>query len=109
MTVRQGSVVAYTMRAFDADEVNRRRDQFQEHQATASHGIHPHGHDGLTAAPGYVAHIGLTAREGDVLPALVLAVHPSGNAELHVFQRGTDCQWLRNVPTGEGPGTWRPL
>ncbi len=103
-----GDRVLYIMRQFDADEVNKRRDNFQRYQAEASHGIHPHEHTAAwTGAPGYVAHIGMTVIEGEELPADVVAVLPGGNLELRVLLRGTDVHWLRNVPEGDGePGGW---
>jgi hypothetical protein len=103
-----GDRVLYTLRHFDAYEINGRRDNFQSHQASASHGIHPHEHDDTwTGAPGYVAHIGLSAREGDVCAADVTAVHSSGAVNLRVLLDGTDVHWLRNVPEGDEPGTWK--
>ena len=102
-----GDRVMYVMRQFDADEVNGRRDNFQNHQASSSHGVHPHEHSQIwSGAPGYQAHIGLTVTGGEEFAADVVAVLPSGSLELRVLLRGTDVHWLRNVPEGEGPGTW---
>jgi hypothetical protein len=106
--VKAGDRVCYILRQFDADEINGRRDNFQNYQGSASHGIHPHDHDARwTGAPGYVAHIGMRVTAGEQPCADVTKVHESGTLNLRVLLDGTDVQFLRNVPEGTEPGTWQ--
>jgi hypothetical protein len=103
-----GDRVIYTLRQFDADGVNQRRDDFSMYQATADNHMHPHGRiSGGSGASGHQAHIGLPVTEGQQLPADVVIVNGSGTLCLRVLLPGSDNLWLANVPEGDGDGHWR--
>jgi hypothetical protein len=104
--MRIGDRVLYRLDAEDADGINARRDNFQRHQATDSHGKHPHRRGG-SGATGHIAHVGLRVAEGDVCFADVTQVNPNGTLCLRVGLNGSDVQWAVNVPEGGAPGQWQ--
>jgi hypothetical protein len=86
-----GRIVHYRLNAFEADQVNTRRNDAQAH------------------ATGHVLHTGNRASEGDVCAAVVVRVFgdSSGSpANLQVLLDGNDALWATSRCEGEGPGTW---
>lgn len=104
--IRVGDRVLYRLDAEDADGINTRRDNFQAHQAAASHGKHPHERGG-SGASGHIAHVGLRVVAGQECFADVAIINPSGTLCLRVGLPGSDVQWVVNVPEGSEPGEWR--
>jgi hypothetical protein len=98
-----GRTVHYTLNERDAQEVNRRRDDF-----AAFHGSHPHPHEiAQPGATGHIAHVGNPVSEGDVCAAVVVRV--SGldpmTVNLQVQLDGNDHYWATSRAEGSGPGT----
>lgn len=88
--VTVGRLVLYKLSQQDADEINRRRDGFQEEGWP------------LTAQ----RHVGNRAYEGDTLPCLVVTVHSDECFNGQVFLDGNDSLWVTSTIKGETPGTW---
>jgi hypothetical protein len=103
---RLGDRVYYRLDAEDVEEINGRRDNFQRHQATTSHGKHPHVRGG-SGASGHIAHVGLQVHVGERCFADVTQVNPNGRLCLRVATNGSDLQWAVNVPRGRRPGQWQ--
>lgn len=100
-TPSPGRIVLYTLTAVDAEHVNRRREDAEDHRATR-------------VADGAQVHVGNTAFEGDQLAALIVRVwtndgEPTVNAQ--VFLDGNDTLWItsrRYADKPGTPGTWSP-
>lgn len=88
-----GRIVHYTLSNFDADQINRRRDDFSAAQS-ASAGL------------GYVGHVGNRATAGDVCPAIVVRTFGGPAVNLQVQLDGTDTFWATSRTEGEGEGHW---
>jgi len=83
--------VVYTLSAQDAEEINKRRnDWFDEvtriRQVARETGEPPE-------FIGYQAHAGNPANEGDEFPAVVVRVNAGGTVNLRVTLDGTDDLW----------------
>jgi hypothetical protein len=88
-------IVCYTLADHDAEEINRRRDDF------------------TTATPtntGFQGHVGNYAEAGDVLPAMIVRVFDpdgeTGTCNLKVMLDGNDDYWATSRKFGDGPGEW---
>lgn len=91
-----GRIVLFTLGAFHADEINRRRkdatDRMDWHRALKS---------------GAQVHVGNTVEAGQKFPAMIVAVWgdtPQCAVNLKVMLDGTDEYWATSVSVGEGPG-----
>lgn len=104
---RKGDQVWYVLDATDAEQINARRDNFQWHNAGRSGHKHPHP-PGVRGATGHVAHIGTAVSEGEQRCAEVTEVTDPERGLLNLWAKldGSDGQWVKGVPEGEGPGTW---
>lgn len=99
-----GRIVHYTLSQQDADEINRRRADFQAFRSNFSGPSDP----GQAGADGHVAHIGNRAAEGDLCPAMIVRVwNPDSPAvNLQVFLDGNDTFWATSRTDGDGPFHW---
>lgn len=100
-TPSPGRIVLYALTAVDAEQINRRREDAEDHQATR-------------AADGAQVHVGNCAFEGDQLAALIVRVCTSNEAptvNAQVFLDGNDTLWITSRPQADQPGTpgtWSP-
>jgi hypothetical protein len=87
-----GRMVHYTLSETDAEQINRRRKDFQAAQS-ASAGL------------GYVGHVGNQVQAGEAYPATVVRVFDpsSGTANLQVHLDGNDIYWATSRREGS-PG-----
>lgn len=101
-----GSRVVYQLTAGDAEQINRRREDFAAFNRANS---------APTATPGYfpgrsghVGHFGNPASEGDLYPADVVWISTSGSTtvNLQVHLDGNDHYWATSRTRGSGPGQW---
>lgn len=93
-----GRSVHYTLRASDAEAINRRR-------ADALRRMDAH----RTAKTGVQIHVGNKVHEGDVFPMTIVRVWGETETALvngQVFLDGNDVFWATSVGVGEGPGTF---
>lgn len=93
-----GRIVHYKLTAQDAEQVNRRRADWQADRA-----------EKVTAAIGYMAHVGNTASEGDVYPMLIVRVWgmtEGSSVNGQVFLDGNDTLWVTSVGQGDQPRQW---
>jgi hypothetical protein len=97
-----GRIVHYTLADYDADAINKRRDDFNAHKQTLAGPVQP-GHRGAT---GHMAHVGNHASAGDVYPAMVVRTFGGPAVNLQVHLDGTDTYWATSRTEGDGPGTW---
>jgi hypothetical protein len=90
-----GRIVHYKLSQYDADQINRRRDDY-----SAS----------VPGNTGFQAHVGNRAEAGQVYPAQVVRVFDpegdSGTSNLQVFLDGNDTFWATSRRTGDDEGTW---
>lgn len=92
-----GHLVHYQLSEQDAEQVNRRRADFD--------GARREGR----VATGHVAHFGNHVRAGEVYPAMVVRVWaPTSYAavQLQVFLDGSDTLWATSRTEGDEPGQW---
>lgn len=102
-----GRIVHYTLRAQDAEAINRRRQHARDHLATHQEN-----------ATGVQVHVGNSVAEGEVYPLLITRVWPgdpatdphAGSINGQVMLDGNDLFWATSIHCGEGPGTfaWPP-
>lgn len=90
-----GRIVHYTLSADDADQINRRRADFDERRSAS-------------ARAGFVGHVGNRAAQGDRFPALIVRVwdEPQVTVNAQVFLDGNDVFWATSRAEGSAPGTW---
>jgi hypothetical protein len=101
-----GRIVHYTLTRQDADAINVRRADYRAFEAS-----HKHPHEpGTPAATGHIAHVGNTAREGDVCAATVVRIFDPSvtTANLQVDLDGNDTYWATSRQEGAAglPGSW---
>lgn len=104
MGPRLGDRVIYTLTKQDADQINRRREDFTSFAHKASRAVA--GEDGRT---GHRAHVGNHAGEGQECAAVVVGVFDptATTANLQVLLDGNDELWATSIREGKGPGTYR--
>lgn len=90
-----GRIVLYTLTEDDAQAINKRRVDFDQHRKT----------DAYTDT-GYVAHYGNEARAGDTYPAVVIRVWSDDLVNAKVLLDGTDTYWATSRPQGDEAGHW---
>jgi len=90
-----GRIVHYRLSAYDADAINKRREDWK---ATCR--------ENGTPQTGHVAHVGNDAREGDYYPAMVVRNFGGATVNLQVQLDGTDTFWATSRAEGDQPGTW---
>jgi hypothetical protein len=99
MTPTLGRVVHYKLTEQDAVMINRRRDDFDAFRLGDGRGKRGTGH---------VAHVGNTARGGDVYPAIVVRTFDPtiSTCNLQVFLDGNDAYWATSRVEGDEAGQW---
>lgn len=94
-----GRIVHYTLTAVDAAQINRRRTTV----LAIGERIRGKGHSWCLNAQ---AHVGNVAKEGDVLPMLIVRTWdstPGCAVNGQVFLDGTDVLWVTSTQEGVGP------
>lgn len=107
-----GTTVLYKLAAYDAEQINRRRDDaraYRQKHLSAGTPIDA-GEPGRTGA---VEHTGNHVNEGDVFPAVIVADWskdlPGGAKNLHVLLDGNDTYWATSRIEGDQPCQWSRL
>lgn len=96
MTPTVGRIVHYRLTAADAEAVNRRRaDAFAKIENMRKH------------RPGFQAHIGNPASEGQTVAMMIVAVWGDDCVNGQVFLDGNDSLWVTSRMYGPEPGEWR--
>lgn len=93
-----GRSVMYTLTEHDAQEINKRRADFQKWRG-----------DTRYEDSGLQAHVGNTAQRGDYFPATVVAMFPKEDdhlLNLRVLLDGTDVFWATSRERGLSAGQW---
>lgn len=99
MTGLLGATVAYKLTEQDATRVNHNRAMARRYGWSGN-------------VTGQLIHRGNQVSPGDVFPAIVVRVWPSGHeVNLQVFMDGTDALWATSVQEGDGSvdGQWFEL
>lgn len=99
-----GRVVAYTLTAHDAEQINRRRADAQATIAAIR--------AGQRVGTGEQIHVGNQAQEGDVFPLYITRVWTDadgGPVNGQVFLDGNDSLWVTSATQGEGPRRYQPI
>lgn len=100
-----GRIVHYKLSEGDAEQINRRRlDAGAFRRSLAGHAIEA-GEHGRT---GHVEHVGNSASEGDVYPAVIVRTwaETGTTVNLQVLLDGNDHYWATSRQEGEQPGYW---
>jgi hypothetical protein len=96
-----GRIVHYTLSAENAQQINRRRTTGKLIAERIATGTWPLGAQ---------AHIGNEAKEGQVLPMIVVSIPDPDDARFpvngQVFLDGNDTFWTNSVCEGATAGTW---
>lgn len=88
-----GRIVLFKLSQTDADEINRRRDDYKNR-------------DKSTWPLGAQSHVGNEVHEGDVFPMQVVHVWSENMVNGKVFLDGSDDYWATSVHQGEGTHQW---
>lgn len=100
-----GATVHYVLTGDDADDINRRRNDFAAfntaHRDTAA------GAGEFPGRSGHVGHHGNGVREGDVCAATVVRDWGDALVNLKVHLDGNDDYWATSKAEGDGPGFWQ--
>jgi hypothetical protein len=92
-------IVAYTLTAYDADAINKRRADANTHMT-----------EHRARADGSQVHIGNGVSVGEVYPMVIARVwgdpSPGSLVNGQVLLDGSDSFWATSVSAGEGPGHW---
>lgn len=94
-----GRIVHYHLAQYDAEQINRRREDARQRALAVS------GPDLMT---GMVVHSGNHVNEGDVFPAMITRVwsanpEPGAAVNLQVFLDGNDTYWATSRCAAEEP------
>ena len=101
-----GRIVHYTLSAYDAEQVNRRREDFAAFNRANRDIASEAG--SFPGRSGHVGHFGNPASEGDVYPAMVVRTSGSNAAvNLQVHLDGNDTYWATSRGEGADAGQWR--
>lgn len=98
-----GRQVHYSLTERDAEQINRRRDDWAHFRANVVN----------LPEQGYQAHVGNKVERGQVFPATIVRVsNSSDHVNLRVLLDGTDDLWATSVQIGddlnEGAAIWPP-
>lgn len=88
-----GRTVHYRLSADDAECINRRRGDGEKSGARNGH-------------TGYIVHAGNRAAEGQILPAVIVAIWEPGSVNLQVSLDGNDLYWATSRKEGDDAGQW---
>ena len=100
-----GRIVHYRMHEGDAEQVNRRRADFE----AFSRANPPHGADlgEFPGRSGHIGHYGNQASAGDVYAAVIVRTFgPGSTVNLKVLLDGNDDYWATSRMEGDEPGQW---
>ncbi len=97
-----GRIVHYTLNGYDADMINRRREDSRSHM-----GEHRDNSNGV------ILHMGNPVKVGDVYPLIITRVwaeHPVESTSVNgqVLLDGNDSLWVSSIQQGEGQQHWLP-
>lgn len=99
-TLSIGRIVHYTLSEYDADAINKRRQDFREL-------LVKHMHAATYPSDGYQAHVGNDVKAGDQFPAIIVRVFEAAKSvNLKVLLDGNDDFWACSVGEGEGGRHW---
>lgn len=90
-----GRIVHYTLTAYDAQEINRRRADARSHMP-----------EHIEASSGVQVHVGNDVREGEVYPLIITRTWGTGETAAfngQVLLDGNDCLWVTSTSIGPGP------
>jgi hypothetical protein len=93
-----GRIVLYRLSSWDADNINNRRKDYTDKAAYHS-----------WKKNGTMVHTGNTVSQGQIFPAMVVAVWgntPTCSVNLKVFLDGSDDYWATSVSVGEKSGSY---
>jgi hypothetical protein len=108
---RLGLRVLYTLTSDDAEQINRRRGDYDAYRRQATQVLVGEPGSLASGQSGHVGHTGNTASEGDVFPADVVRIFDrkrAGCVNLQVHLDGNDTLWATSRYRGDGPGEWLP-
>ncbi|MEU3683785.1 hypothetical protein AB0E99_22995 [Streptomyces sp. NPDC030592] len=90
-----GRIVHYRLTKHDADDINRRRNDFHTSRSAEDR-------------TGFVGHVGNSVQGGDVFPAVIVRVwnESTVTCNLQVLLDGTDTYWATSREEGTGVGRW---
>lgn len=94
-----GRIVHYRLNQEDADQINRRRTTGE----SIAHRIH------VAIWPlGAQAHIGMEVVSGDIVAAVITAIHSDRIINLQALLDGSDTYWATSISfnINSEPGTW---
>lgn len=98
-----GRIVLYRLHAQDAEQINRRRNDFSATTiATLGQVTWPGG----PGRSGHIGHYGSTVSEGDVFAAVIVRTFESAPVNLKVLLDGNDDYWATSRLEGDEPGQW---
>ena len=97
-----GRIVHYKLSAQDAQDINRRRDDFEAYIRAYPR---PDG-AGRAGATGHVGHYGNRVAEDDILPAMIVKTLGVTTVNLQVYLDGNDIFWATSRQEGENPSFW---
>lgn len=92
-----GRIVLLKLSAQQAQEINRRRTTGAKIKLRMDSGTWPRGAQ---------AHIGNEAKEGDVVPMMIVRVWSPEMVNGQVFLDGNDTLWATSVHEGDQPGNY---
>ena len=103
-----GTIVRYVLTKDDAEQINRRREDFgafnrANREAASEPGEFP-------GRSGHIGHYGNPAQAGEVCPAVIVRSwgnSPDAAVNLKVLLDGNDDYWATSRSQGDGPGYWR--
>lgn len=95
--VANNLIVNYKLSAENAAQINRRRTNSQSIAERIKEKIWPTGAQ---------AHIGNEAKEGQILPMVIVGIWSDTCVNGQVFLDGCDQFWVTSAPQGNEPGNW---
>jgi len=97
MALSNNLIVNYKLSAENATQINRRRTNSTSIAERIKEMIWPIGAQ---------AHIGNEAREGQILPMVIVDILGDTCVNGQVFLDGNDQFWVISAQQGNGPGNW---
>jgi len=97
MPIANNSIVNYKLSAQDATQINRRRTTSKSIADRIKEKIWPTGAQ---------AHIGNEAKEGQILPMVIVGIWGDTCVNGQVFLDGNDQFWVSSAMQGNAPGNW---
>lgn len=106
MGAKVGTHVLYTLAKSDAEQINRRREDYGAFRKNANNGV-----KGESGRNGHQGHFGNHVTEGEQYPAVIVRVFHSETmtANLQVTLDGNDSYWATSRTLGDQPGNYQLL